>query len=32
MIYDALEMSYRTVQVRKDLSAGSAGRTRRSPS
>ena len=32
MIYDALEMTYRTVKVRKDPSARSAARTPRSPS
>jgi len=32
MIYDALEMTYRSVKVRKDRSARSAARTRRSPS
>jgi molybdopterin/thiamine biosynthesis adenylyltransferase len=32
MIYDALEMSYRTVKIRKDPECRSAARTRRSPS
>ena len=32
MLYDALEMTYRSVQVRKDPECPVCGKTRRSPS